>query len=450
MSQLSDYVTVNITRETARVTRTGFGITTIAGAHYRNPNRSTIYTDPADMLDDGFETTDPLYIAALIHMAQQLSPTQFKIAKKNDNVNAKATLEFTGTPSAGTWTLDVGIGDATPVTTGNITYTASDDSTLIETAIEALSGITEVTVSGSYAAGYICEFTGADANTDIRITAIDVSSLTGVTAATVTMDQYGSATETWVECLNAICAEDDDFYFFKPLTITKADLVAMAAVIETKIKLMSICTNEADILNGVADNTMKQLKAATYDRSFLLYNANYDDYPDAGLIGGQAPKDPGSITWKFKNIVGAIPDILTATQKTNITSDYGNTYETVGGVNMISSEATVASGEYIDIIRGTDWLQTRMSEAVFSALVNNDKIPFTDQGIGVIEGIIMYWLKQGEAVGLLAEGQSVVNTPDVEDVDPTEKAQRYLSGITFSAVYAGAIHKVGITGKITI
>jgi len=452
MSDIQDFVSVNITRETAKITRTGFGTSLLLGSHYHYPNRTRIYTDPADMITDGFSTTDDLYKAALKTMSQELSPPSFKIGRKLENVNSKATLSFTGTPSAGTWTLDVGIGAATPVTTGNITYGADDDTALIKAAIEALTGITEVTVTGLYSTGYTIEFTGVDVNKDFRVTAIDVSALTGVTAATVTMTQYGSAVETWDTALNAVIASDDDWYFLIATTRTKAEILLLAAIIETKVKMYFVCTGETTVKDGDTDNTLKSLTALSYDRTAYLYSGDYANFPEAAWVGGQAPKDPGSITWKFKNLVGIIADDLTTDEIATIKTDKGNIYETVGGISMISSEAIVVSDEYIDIIRGTDWLQTRMSEGIFTALVNNDKIPFTANGIGLVEGIIKYWLNEGEDTirGLLVPNESIITTPNIEDVDPAEKALRYLSGITFSAVYAGALHKIGITGKITV
>ncbi|GAF85767.1 unnamed protein product, partial [marine sediment metagenome] len=213
MSDIRDFVQIDITKETAKITKTGFGTPLLLGPHSLFPNRARIYTDPADMLTDGFLTTDDLYKAALKTMSQELSPPSYKIGRKLDDVNSKATLAFTGTPSGGTWTLDVGIGDATPVTTGAITYVGDDDSTAIVTAIEALDGITEVAVTGAYSTGYIIEFEGVDAAADFRVTAIDVSSLTDVTAATVTMTQYGSGVEAWDAALNAVIASDDDWYF---------------------------------------------------------------------------------------------------------------------------------------------------------------------------------------------------------------------------------------------
>lgn len=455
MSKASDFVSVTISRETARVTRTGFGTSLLFGPHYHIPETERVrtYSDPADMLTDGFLTTDDLYKAALILMSQELSPLQFKVARKNDDVNSKATLAFTGTPTAGTWTLDIGIGDATPVTTGAITYTADDDTAAIETAIEALTGVTEVTVTGLYSTGYTIEFTGVDAAADFRITGINISSLTGVTAATATMTQYGSATETWDTGLAAIKAKDDDWYFLVGTTRTKADILLLAAGIEASISVKKyfVCTGEADVKNGVADNTLLSLEALAYDKTSYLYSGDYAVFPEAGLIGGQSPKDPGSSTWKFKTIVGVTPDILTTTEFNNIVGHNGNVYEEVGGVNIISSEATVVSGEYIDIIRGTDWLQVRLTEDLFELLVNSDKLGFTEPDLGAVYAKIKFRMDEAENdAKLLVPNASVINVPKLSTLDPADKTIRLLDDVTFSGTYQGAIHKINLTGKLSL
>ena len=451
MSEINDFVVISISRETARLTRTGFGTPMFIGAYSNIPDRSKEYTDPADMLTDNFEVTDPEYIAALKLMGQTLSPESFKVGRKLTDVNSKATLAFTGTPSAGTWTVTVGVGTATPVETANITYAADDDCAIIKAAIEALAGITEVTVTGLYSTGFVVEFTGVDAATEFRVTAITVGSLTGVTAATVTMNQYGSAVETWAASLNAVIADDDDWYFLMAETRTQTDIEALAAIIETKVKMYFTCSDDAEVKAGTALNVALTLEALAYDRTVYRWSGDQANYPEASWVGGQAPKDPGSVTWKYQTCVGTLPDILTAAEFTNITDANGNTYETVGGVNTITSEAVVSSGEYIDIIRGTDWLQVRMQEGIYAKLINADKIPFTNAGIGMIEGEVMYWLSEGEDPdrGLLVPESSAVVVPDLADVPAAEKALRFLDGITFSATYAGAIHKVGITGKIS-
>ena len=455
MSEIQDFVVLSITRETARLTQTGFGTPLLMGPHYYLPETTkvTTYTDPADMITDGFLTTDDLYVAALKLMGQELSPEQFKVGRKNDDVNSKATLAFTGTASAGTFTVTVGIADATPIETGAIAWTGGDDSVNIKAAIEALAGITEVTVAGSYVAGYTVEFTGVDAAADFRVTAIDISSLTGITAATVTMNQYGSATETWAVGYNAIEAEDDDFYFLIPMLDAvgdQTDMEALAAIIETKVKMMALVSNDPVIITAPTTDVAGVLDGLDYDRTFTLYSGTASGFPQSAWVGGQAPKNPGSITWKFKPLTGVTADTLTTTQLGYAQGKNCNTYEAVAGISMISSDATVASGEYIDIIRGTDWLQTRMQEAVFSALANSDKIPITDRGIGVIGAIVEYWLTQAVDAELLAEGSTTVILPRASSITVADRGDRYLRTITFTGTYAGAVHKVGITGTIGV
>jgi len=450
MSEINDFVVVNISRETAKITRTGFGIPMFIGDYSNIPDRSKEYSDPADMLTDNFSITDPEYIAALKLMGQALSPESFKVGRKLEDVDSQATLAFTGAPSAGTWTLFVGIGTATPIETANITWAADDDCALIKAAIEALSGITTVTVTGLYSTGYTIDFDG-DPNLEFRVTAIAIGSLTGVTAATVTITQYGSAVETWAESLNAVIADDADWYFLMAETRTQADIEALAAIIQTKLKMYFTCSDDSEVTAGTAANVALTLEALSYYRTVYRWSGDQANYPEASWVGGQAPKDPGSVTWKFKKCVGTLPDILTSAEFTNITDANGNTFETVGGVNVITSEAITCEGEYVDIIRGTDWLQVRMQEGIYAKLINADKIPFTNAGIGMIEGEIMYWLSEGESPerGLLVPGSSAVIVPDLADVPPAEKALRFLDGITFSATYAGALHKIGIIGKIS-
>ena len=450
-TSLSSIVSVNITKEAARVTQAGFGTTMIIGETYRVYDKVLTYTDPADMLSDGFLVTDNLYIAALKLMSQTLSPEQFKIGKKGSNVNAKATVAFTGTPSAGTWTLDVSIGGATAITSGNITYAADNDAAVIKAALEAMAGITEVTVTGLYSTGYTIEFTGVDVSSDFVISNPVITSLTGVTAATVTMTQYGQAVETWAEAYASVKAEDNDWYFLIADTKTKADIEALATLVEADTKLAFYKTEDADVVTSAIDDVGSNLQDSVYDRAALIYHGtDVDNYPDAAWVGGQSPKDPGSITWKFKPLTGITVDTLTTSEIGYLVAKNVNYHDTVAGVAAVFGEGVVASGEYIDIIRGCDWLQSRISEGVFAILLNNDKVPFKTQGLSMFENVIRYWLGRGVDAGLLVDGSQIVTMPDIDDISAADKLIRYLNGVTFSANLAGAVHKIAITGKLSI
>jgi len=449
-TQISDIVDITISRESAKLSRTGFGTPLLLGETSRVYERVTAYSTLAEMVADNFAITDEHYLMAAKLLAQEYSPLSFKIGRKLADVNSKCTLDFTGTPSSGTWTVDVSIAGATAVTSGNITYAADDDTAVIKTALELMAGVSEVTVTGLYSTGYTIEFTGADAAADFIISDPVITSLTGVTACVATMTQYGSAVETYPEAIAANIAADNDWYCLVTVTRTEADILLCAAAIEVLLKIYIACTGDADVITSATDDVASELQDLSYDRTGIIYSSDYALYPEASWIGQQLPKDPGSTTWKFKTLVGNTADDLTTAEVGYLIAKSANFYETIGGVSIISGEGVMAGGEYIDIIRGCDWLQTRMSEGIYVDLKNAEKVPFKVQGLGVIENRIRYWLGKAVDNTLITADSIVVTLPDIDDVDPTEKSQRWLTGVTFSAILQGAIHKVRIAGKLAV
>lgn len=87
-----------------------------------------------------------------------------------------------------------------------------------------------------------------------------------------------------------------------------------------------------------------------------------------------------------RRLVASQPTTSRQPRKQTFSLKTANFYSEVGGVN-ITQEGKVASGEWIDIIIGTDWLEARLRESVYSALVNNRKIPYDDTGIAMIEDL---------------------------------------------------------------
>jgi hypothetical protein len=550
-TQIRDIVEVNITRESARVTQAGFGTPMIFGEHARFSDRSRAYNDPADMLTDGFLATDNHYLAAVALMSQARSPQQFKVGRKLGNFNAIQQVDFTGIASAGTFTLTLGAE-----TTAGIAWDAALSA--IESAIEALTAVTSVSASGSIASGtLVIEFLTPGFQAVSTMT-VDVSSLTGVTAGSVSIVQVGSAVETWTVGLAALRNEgaggDDDWYGLGILSRTSQDIQDIAAAIEatTNPKMFFAASQDADIIGSGSADLFSILQALNYDLTNYIYlstagqneqqkvvadinptagtytitldgvtsapiqwndnaaaiktaleamtnigfvevtgvmdtsgftiewsgvdglkpisaitvdisslttttavtiteeQAGNMSFPEFAWMGGQLPKDPGSITWKFKQLVGVTPDVLTTTAVNNIEGKNGNTYQTVGGVS-ITQQGVVASGEFIDIIRGVAWIESRLGEEIFTVLVNADKIPYTDPGVGVIVGTTRAFLT-GPAVdnSVLTENTISVSAPLVADISDANKASRLLPDVEFSGTLAGAVHKVILNGKVSV
>ena len=81
---LQTIVNVQITRATAALSRVGFGTPLLLTAHEVAIPAARLYTDPADMLTDGFVATDPTYLMALALTGQELNVTQWVVGKRTN------------------------------------------------------------------------------------------------------------------------------------------------------------------------------------------------------------------------------------------------------------------------------------------------------------------------------------------------------------------------------
>jgi hypothetical protein len=167
---------------------------------------------------------------------------------------------------------------------------------------------------------------------------------------------------------------------------------------------------------------------------------------------------PGGETWANKKLAGVTTDPLTETQYIAITGKNGNTFERFRNIS-ITQNGKVAAGEWIDVIRFRDWLQEEITVNVFNALVNSDKIPYTDEGIAIIETQIRQALELGTRRGGIApieydeDGNEnygyTISVPLSSSISANQKATRVLQDVSFTARLAGAIHVVEITGSLT-
>ena len=81
---LDDIVNITISRETASVSRAGFGYGLILGTHAKTLNRVDWYSKSAwsaDMIAAGYATTDAIYLAVQRYFAQSPSPTLVAVGR---------------------------------------------------------------------------------------------------------------------------------------------------------------------------------------------------------------------------------------------------------------------------------------------------------------------------------------------------------------------------------
>jgi hypothetical protein len=442
MGRLDNVVQVIIDRQTKLPTRVGFGTPFILDINTVQTNQVDTFESLTAMEDAGFTTSNEAYKCALALFSQSPRPVNVKIGKRAANVAQVNNINVTDDDD-GTYT----------VTINGIAFSFVASSNTVEQIVD---GLVAAINAGSEPVTATDNVTNFNLTADVAgnpFSVVLTANPSDNMVLTTTTANKNSASE-----LSRLRQVDDDFYFVLMTSRTDQDIMHLAAYVETLIKLFAYTTNQADSKNlaPATDTTsiMAKLKALNYDRTFGVWSE--DDYPEAAWVGKNAPKDPGSITWKFKNVNGIVADNLTSTEKGNITGTVdsihknGNVYTTIGGIAMFE-EGIVASGEFIDIMHGTDWIQVRIQENVFYLLTNEDKIPFTDKGAQQIVTQIEQILTLAVNNGILKNDPApTVTVPKVADIIAADKAARFLQNVKFEGQYQGAVHKVKIEGTLTV
>lgn len=329
--------------------------------------------------------------------------------------------------------------------------------------------------------------------------------------------------------LNAIEAEDSDWFCLLSPHRVSADIQEIAAWIESRTKIYVANSQDADVLTVVTTDIASVLQAAGYNRTAYKWHhksgadvtgagyviasgiitvtealhglevgdkVTFDNssgepidgnntvatvptngtftctttagdeagpdtvdyfaqytFPEFTWAGQMLPSDPGSETWKFKQLVGIIAatkaDILPAEEAIALGKN-ANLYTPLAGVGH-THEGVMASGRFIDIQRGIDWLEITMAETIASRLLNEPKISYTDAGSSIVEGEIVQVLDQGVRQNLLGpllddSGDLYrIFVPKVVDQSSADRTVRFLPGIVVTAQLAGAIHSLAIT-----
>lgn len=447
MANLDRVVSVNIGLNTTGISVEGFNTMLVVGAHAHSLARVETYTQARDMITAGFSDTDPLYLAAVDAFSQTPRPRQVKIGRRQAASVAVTVVNLTST---GVYKLTVSyMDDNSNVAEKVYSYTNTSG-----TAGDVLTGLKERINADSAAV-----VTAAVSGNTLTLTTTGGGAFAVATSANMAQS-VASVTETIPQTMAAIQSYDNDWYGWVLTSRAQADILAAADWTESVRKLFGTATAEAGAYNP----------ESTTDTGYLLYNGNYfrtfwffhkdaaTDFPEAAAMARCFAILPGGESWANKKLAGIITDPLTETQYIAITSKNGNTFERFRNVS-ITQNGKVAAGEWIDVIRFRDWLQEEITVNVFNALVNSNKIPYTDEGIAIIEAQIRQALELGTRRGGIApieydeDGNEnygyTISVPLSSNISANQKATRVLQDVSFTARLAGAIHIVEITGSLT-
>lgn len=500
---LSDVVTVSITAQTKAPTRTGFGVPLIMAYHTVFPERVREYaadTAVASMIADGFASDHPAVRAVSSVVSQNPKVETVLVGREVNSEKQKLevypvdatkiaeyeyTFELNGielsfttdasptvaeicdgivaavSPSAWVGSTGYSVGayvknDTAPVKVYKCVQTGTSAGSGGPTGTS--SGITDGTCKWDYVSA-LPAVAATDGTTKVTIEASTLDDYFTFDVPQADRRLYKLANVTPDGSPDGIAADiaavqlvNDSWYCLLLTNQGAAVIEAAADYIETLYKIMVVSSSDDEIYDpAVTDDIASTLQTAGYARTALIYQHKAtEQYPCAALVGACLPKDPGSVTWKFKTLSGVDYTDLSDTEISAIRAKSCNMYIRLAGISF-TQEGVTGAGEFIDITHGVDWLRARLQENIFFRLVNADKVPYTDKGVALIESEIRAVLREGIGNDFLAATpEPTVEAPLVADVSALDRAARLLPDVKFEATLAGAIHKVEIDGVVSV
>ena len=301
-----------------------------------------------------------------------------------------------------------------------------------------------VTADGTSGTKVVCTSAAGELHSFELVT----SNFAGMTTATT---NPGIATD-----LAAILAADADWYGLALDSNGALETVAAAAWVETAKKLfLAQSSDQAMLSTGSVTVVGYTLSNLGYLRTGLMWRgkiATSDSWAACAWMGLQFAKDPGASTFAHKTLVGQYTDSLSDAQRAAIESYKANHYTLLADAG-ITFPGKVAGNEWLDIIRDLDFLRVNLQYDIADLLLSNEKIPFTDAGIGQIVACVRARLTRSistdTAPNILADDpKPVVSAPRASAVSTANRQARTLPSVTFSARVAGAIHTIDINGRV--
>ena len=451
---IDQIVKVDIALNTAGISKLGFNTIMVCGPHAKTLERVLAISDPDELLDLGFESTDPIYVAVNTAFSQTPAPSEVKVGRWQCDSIKVGLIDEDTVQQGVEYSVDINYYDAQK----NVkTITGSYEAVAEDTASNVLTQISTALGTADTEKLFSCSVSGSE----VLIKASNSQTTFTVTPnerMKVTLVEQADDIDV-AKNMQLISDADDDWYGVVCTDRSDDTVLAMAAWAEGQTKLYGVSLSGDTIKNAESkEDIASKLMSKNYMRTQWWYHADPNEYLETAIMARCFSVNPGGETWANKQLNGVTTDDLTQGEINAITAKNGNCFVAVRNIS-VTQNGKVAGGEWIDVIRFRDWLKEEMQTDLFSMLINRDKLPFTDQGIALVESTINKVLALGQKRGGIApteyddDGNEnlgyTISVPLASSISANNKAQRVLQNCKFTARLAGAIHAIEIYGNLT-
>lgn len=225
------------------------------------------------------------------------------------------------------------------------------------------------------------------------------------------------------------------------------DVKTIAGVIESAAD-EKVFYASLDMPESIADATAIE-GIDNYSRTVLFYYTATEDVPVpvAALVGEIGGLEPGSYTVNNLILKGLTPYELSDLDINAIHNLGGITFIMAAG-DGVCSEGKVASGEYIDIVDGNDYIKQQLEYKTQKVFNTNLKVPYTNVGIALLESAAIGVMQDALNKGIVDEYE--VKYALREEVSATDRAARNYFGGNIKYAMQGAIHYIEIKCQATV
>jgi Protein of unknown function (DUF3383) len=479
---VSDLVNVGVILSPLAPPTQNFGALMLLGASavIDVSQRYRSYSSLTQVAND-FGTSAPEYLAADFFYSQSPQPTTLLIGRWAQT--ATSGLLHGGILSAAQQVL----ANFTSVTNGGVDFTI-DGSAVNLTALNFsaatnLNGVASIisTALGSHGS---CtwnsvysrfEFVSASSGTSSSVSfgstgaGTDISTLIGSTAASGATAVAGIAAESMLSAVQTLTNMSNAWYGLAIAVASPSDndIIAVAGYVEgcNPHRFFVPTTQETAALSATSTTDLAaQLQALGYNHTAVQYSS-FSPYAGVSLFARQA-----TVNYQGNNTVinlmymqepGVVAETLTESQAAALKAKNCNVFVNYNNSTAIIQWGTCASGQWIDVIIGCDYLSNAIQTAIYSLLYTSQgKVPQTDAGVNMIvttaenilvgavaDGLLAPGVWNGPAIGPIASGQTLqkgyfVYAPPVASQSQSARSARQSPVLQVLVKMAGAIDTV--------